>query len=346
MKAAVWHNKKDIQIKEVPDPIPGRGQVKARVKSCGICGSDLHEYDHGPQLIPSDTDGKGRPVVLGHELSAEIVELGQDVRRFKVGDRITTNPLIYCRECPYCRQGTPHLCPTIKSKGLAEDGGFAEYVLLNEYGLHELPPTISDDIGALVEPLSVAVHAVKRSRFRIGDTVAVIGAGPIGLLVLQVCRAAGARQTFVVEPMKARRELAGQLGAGETFDPGSSKPAKAIRDATDGWGADIAIDCVGSQSSFDVALKATRRRGVICVAGVALKPISVPFGQLLAHEKEVIFTNAYEDDFRTSLALLADGRVDVESLISARISLDDLVEKGMKALLDHADRYVKILVHP
>jgi (R,R)-butanediol dehydrogenase / meso-butanediol dehydrogenase / diacetyl reductase len=346
MKAAVWHKRGDIRIEELPDPKPGIGQVKVRVKACGICGSDLHEFERGPLLIPLGSDGQGQSVVLGHEFSAEIVELGHAARRFEIGDRITMNPLIFCGECDYCKQKMHHLCFTVRSKGFSENGGFAEFALLDENSLHKLPQSISDDMGALVEPLAVAIHAVKRSRIRIGDSTAVIGAGPIGLLVMQVCIAAGAKRVFVVETMEARREIARQLGANDVFDPSALSPAKGIKGATAGLGASIAFDCAGSQSSFDTSVKVTRSRGLICVVGVAQKPITAPFSRLLAQEKEISFSNAYEDEFSMAIALLADRRVDVESLISARIPLQDIVSKGMKPLIEQTDRHIKILVCP
>jgi len=350
MKAAVWYAKGDVRIETVPDPAPAAGQVKVRIKACGICGSDLHEFREGPFIIPSRphplTNRQGGPVILGHEFSAEVVEPGARVTRFKAGDRVTMNALILCGECPYCRRGAYNMCLKLGSTGFAADGGFAEFAVLPDYSLHLLPASVSDDRGSFAEPLAVAVRAVKRSRMQIGDVVVVVGAGPIGLLVLQVCRAAGASRVFVIEPMKARRELAAKLGAAAAFDPGDGDPGKAISDLTDGLRAEVAFDCVGNQPAFDTAVKVTGRRGIICVAGLALKPVQVPFMRLWGHEKEITFSSGYENEFPAALGLLADGRIDVESLISARIQLTDLVEKGFTPLIRETDRYVKILVYP
>jgi (R,R)-butanediol dehydrogenase/meso-butanediol dehydrogenase/diacetyl reductase len=187
---------------------------------------------------------------------------------------------------------------------------------------------------------------VKRSRLKIGDSAVVIGAGPIGLLVMQVCRAAGAGRVFVVEPMKARRELASRLGAYAVFDPSEHDPGKAIASMTSGLRADIAFDCVGNQPALDTAIKVTGRRGVICVVGLSIKPVVVPFMQLWGHEKEIVFSCGYENEFPAAIDLLADNRIHVEPLISARIPLEDLVEKGIKPLIASADQYVKIVVYP
>ena len=350
MKAAVWHEKKDIRIEDIPDPRPGADQVKVRIKVCGICGSDLHEYKDGPFIIPSRphplTNRQGGPVILGHEFTAEVTELGEGVSRFKPGDRVVVNPLIYCGECHYCKLGQHIMCTKLGTFGFAADGAFAEYGVFHEYTLIKLPDTVTDDMGAFVEPLAVAVHAVKRSRMKIGASVAIVGAGPIGLLVMQACLAAGAGQVFVVEPMEARREMAARTGATAVFDPTDADPGKEIAKLTDGLRADMAFDCVGNQSAFDTAVKVTGRRGVICVAGLALKPIQVPFMRLWGHEKELTFSSGYEDEFPAAISYLADGRVKVEELISERIPLEELVENGLERLIQEADKYIKILVYP
>jgi (R,R)-butanediol dehydrogenase/meso-butanediol dehydrogenase/diacetyl reductase len=212
--------------------------------------------------------------------------------------------------------------------------------------LFKLPDSVTDDMGTFVEPLSVAIHAVKRSRLKIGASVAVIGAGPIGLLVMQACRAAGAGQVFVIEPRDMRRELALKTGATIAIDPTRTDVGKKIAELTSGLRADWGFDCVGLQASFDTTAKVTGRRSVICVVGVATKPIEVPFGRLLVHEKELTFSSGYEDELPTAINYLADERVHVNRLISAHIKLDDLVEKGMKELIEHGDRHLKILVMP
>ena len=350
MKAAVWHGKGDVRIEEVADPSPGGGQVKVKVKACGICGSDLHEYRDGPFIIPSRphplTNRQGGPVILGHEFSSEVVELGAGVTRFKTGDRVVVNPLLYCGECHYCKRGVHIMCTRLGTVGFAADGAFAEYGVFQEYALLRLPDSVTDEMGTFVEPLAVAVHAVKRSRMKIGDSVVIIGAGPIGLIVMQASLAAGAGRVFVLEPMKARREMATETGATAVFNPAETDPGKEIGKLTDGLRADLAFDCVGNQSSFDAALKVTGRRGRVCIVGLALKPIEVPFLRLWGHEKEITFSSGYEDEFPAAISYLADKRVKVEKLISARIQLDDLLEKGMKALMEEADKYVKILVYP
>lgn len=350
MKAAVWYAKEDIRVEDYPVPEVGPGQVKVRVRQCGVCGSDLHEFFSGPFIIPAKphplTGRSGGPLVLGHEFSSEIVEVGEGVKRFAVGDRVTVNPLIYCGTCHFCRRGEYIMCTKLGTVGFAWDGAFAEYGVFPEYSLIKLPDSVTDDMGAAVEPLAVAIHAVNRSGMKIGDNVAIVGAGPIGLFVQQACKAAGAGHVYVVEPMKARLETAARTGATAVFDPTSVDAGKEIGNLTDGLRADIAFDCVGNQASFDTAVKVTGRRATICVVGLALKPIEVPFIRLWGHEKKITFSSGYQDEFPAAIAYLEDGRVKVDQLITGHIPLEDLVEGGIRELRSHPDKHVKILVHP
>ncbi|RLB33164.1 MAG: butanediol dehydrogenase [Deltaproteobacteria bacterium] len=350
MKAAVWYKKGDIRIVDVPEPKPGPGQVKLKIKTCGICGSDLHEYKDGPFIIPSKphplTNRYGGPVILGHEFSGEVIELGKGVTRFNPGDRVVVNPLIYCGKCYYCQRAQYIMCTKLGTVGFAADGAFAEYGVFQEYSLFKLPETVTDEMGAFVEPVAVAVHAVKRSRMKVGSSVAVVGAGPIGLLVMQACLTAGAGRIFVLEPIKARRNIAARTGATAVFDPTEIDPGKEISKITDGLRADIAFDCVGNQSSFDSAVKITGRRGLICVVGLALQPIEVPFIRLWGHEKELTFSSGYEDEFSAAISYLADGRIKIQDLISARIKLDELPSKGFERLTKEPEKHIKILVYP
>ncbi len=350
MKAAVWYGKEDIRIEDVQEPEVAPGQIGVRIRACGICGSDLHEYYSGPFIIPARphplTGKSGGPVILGHEFSGEVVKVGEGVKRFAAGDRVTLNPLIYCGECHYCRKGENIMCTKLGTVGFAWDGAFAEYGVFPEYGALKLPDSVTDDMGATIEPLAVAIHAVNRSGMKTGDSVAIIGAGPIGLFVLQACKAAGAVHVYVVEPMKARLETASRTGAHAVFDPTAVDAGKGIAGLTGGLRADVAFDCVGNQASFDTAVKVTGRRATICVVGLALKPIEVPFIRLWGHEKQIRFSSGYQDEFSTAIAYLEDGRVRVDDLITGHIPLDDLVEGGIKELKEHPDRHVKILVHP
>jgi (R,R)-butanediol dehydrogenase/meso-butanediol dehydrogenase/diacetyl reductase len=350
MRAAYWYGKKDVRIEEIADSQPGPGQVRLRVKACGICGTDLHEYNEGPFLIPSRphplTGMDKGPVILGHEFSAEVESIGQEVDDFTGGERVTVNPLLYCGVCPYCRSGEFNMCVKLGTIGLAADGAFAEYVVVPGDTLHRLPDNVDDVAGAFVEPLAVAIRAVKRSRLEIGQTAAVIGAGPIGLLVLQALINCGASRVFVVEPMPQRRKLALELGAVDTVDPTVVDPGKQIATWTENLRVDRAFECVGNQNAFDTAVKVTGRRAVICQVGMALTPTSVNFLRLWGHEKEITTSSGYSSEFPAAIALLSEGRVNIDPLVTSKIPLGQLVEKGFEVLADSRQDQIKVIVEP
>ena len=349
MKAAVWYGNKDLRITDVPEPVVAKDLVKIKVRWCGICGSDVHEYKEGPMIIskkPHPLTGKSSPVILGHEFSGDVVEVGPEVKRVRVGDRVTINCLIYCGSCVYCRDGEYNMCAKLATVGLAWDGAFAEYLAVPEYTVLKLPDSVTYEMASFAEPVAVAVRAVKRSRLKVGDTAVVVGAGPIGLLVLQAARAAGASQVFAVEPIQVRRELAKKLGAAEAFDPTKGDMGKEIADRTDNLRAHVAFECVGSQSAFDTAVRVTGRRAMIVMVGMALKPIEVPFFRLWGHEKEMTTCTGYVDEYPAALAFLADRRIQVEPMITTKIELKDFIEKGLMEMIRNPAQYVKILVTP
>ncbi len=349
MKAAVWYGKEDLRVLDVLEPGVEKGQVKIKVRWCGICGSDIHEYREGPMLIskkPHPLTGRSAPIVLGHEFSGDVIEVADGVTRINVGDRVTINCLIYCGECVYCRKGQYNMCLRLATVGLAWDGAFAEFVVVPEYTVLKIPDQVSYEMGTFSEPLAVAIRAVRRSRLKVGDTVAVVGTGAIGLLVLQAARAAGASKVFAIEPIQRRRELATTLGANEAFDPAQGDVGKEIAERTEGLRVDVAFECVGNQSAFDTAVRVTGRRAMIVIVGMALKPLEVPFLRLWGHEKEISTSTGYVDEYPTALALLADRRVVIEPMISRKIHLSDFLEKGMLEMIRNPSNNIKILVEP
>jgi (R,R)-butanediol dehydrogenase/meso-butanediol dehydrogenase/diacetyl reductase len=349
MQALRWHAPRDVRIETVPPPAAKAGEVVVAVAACGLCGSDLHEYLHGPVYIPRrphPLTGLMPPVTLGHEFSGRVVELGPQVTGLRVGDRVAVNPCLVCGECRWCRSGRQNHCAKLATIGLSCDGALAPLVAAPEYGCHVLPPGVSDEQGAIVEPLAVAAHACRRVRLAAGERVAVIGAGPIGLLVLQVARARGAAWVAVVEPRQDRRALARSLGADAVLDPGAGDPASAIAGLTDGARADVTFECVGSVAAFTAAFRAAGKGGRVALVG--LVPETVPANALLivAHEKEIIGSSAYVDEFTDAIEMLARGQVRVDSLVTARVPLERGLADGIEALLRPDLGHVKILVSP
>lgn len=230
--------------------------------------------------------------------------------------------------------------------GLAGDGAFAEFVVVPEYTVIKIPDQVTYEMGAFAEPLAVAIRGVKRSRLKVGDTAAVIGAGPIGLLVLQAAKAVGASKVFAIEPLEKRRELAKQLGASEVLDPARGDVGKEIAERTEGLRVNVAYECVGSQNALDTAIRVTGRRATIAMIGMALKPLEVPFLRLWGHEKEITTSTGYVDEYPAALAFLTDRRVLVEPMITQKITLPDLIEKGILEMIRKPEDNVKILVKP
>ena len=358
MKAAVWHGRRDVRIEDIPEPpSPGPGEVKIQVGWCGICGTDLHEYAAGPIFTqvgtPHPVSGKMAPLVAGHEFAGVIVEVGPGVKSAKVGDRVAPSPLLSCWQCEYCKQGRPELCSSIGFLGCHADGAFAEYVnVVAETGretipvLYKLPDSVSLEAGALVEPLSVAVKAMHSGNVLLGQNVAVIGAGPIGLCTIEAARAAGAKQIIAVEPAETRRHFACKVGATAALDPTTQDAVQEIKNLTNGLGVDCAIECVGAEAPLKEALGAIRKGGRVVVVGIFEKPALTDYFDVVFFDKTLIGSFAYSDHFKITTELLANGSLQAEPLITGRITLDDLVEKGFEELLTHRDRNIKIIVSP
>jgi len=348
MRAIRWYAPGDVRLESVPDPHPGPAEVVVRVEWCGLCGTDLHEYTDGPILIPSKPHpltGKTSPVTLGHEFAGTVAEVGPEAA-FAVGDRVTANACLVCHQCPWCREKAFNLCAKLGSIGLCADGGFAERVTVPAYCVHRLPDELPSDAAALAEPTSVAVHACRRARLRPGDSVAVVGAGTIGLLVLQVARAWGASPVFGIEPIEARRRLAAELGAAQVFDPGAGRVDKQIAAATGDRRAAVVFECTGSGAGLDTALRVSGKGGRVTIVGIYGAPSPAPWARLQAHEKEIVGSSAYTDEFPAALELLAKGKVRADRMISDRIPLDAAESRGLRALLEEPAAHLKILVQP
>ena len=349
MKALRWHGVRDVRLDEIPEPAAAPGEVVVAVAACGLCGSDLHEYLHGPVYIPRSPHpltGVVPPVALGHEFAGRVVEVGAGVRDLPPGTRVTVNPCLLCGQCAWCRRGQPNYCAKLGSIGLSRDGALAPLVAAPAYGCHVLPPEVDDRQGASVEPLAVVLHAHRRARLLGAERVALIGAGAIGLLLLQVLKAKGIGWVAVVEPREERRRLARELGADATIDPEAEEASRAIARLTDGERAAVVFECVGSPAAFATAFRAAGKGGRIVLVGLVTETVPANLLGLLAHEKEIIGSSAYVDEFPEAIRLLADRRVRVEPLITATVPLADGVARGLEALLRREEAHIKILVVP
>lgn len=351
MKAAVWHGRRDIRVETMPDPgAPGPGEVILKVETCGICGTDLEEYVAGPIFIPVDKPnpltGDQAPLIMGHEFAGEVVEVGRDVP-YKVGTRLAPDTLITCGKCYYCQRHELSLCDDLALLGLSSHGGLAEYCKVPISMCIEVPQSLTLEYAALAEPLSVAVRAVRKSRLRVGETVAIFGGGTIGLFCLQIVANAGASAVYVVEPVAWRRDLALQLGATGVIDPSAVDPVQKLRELTK-IGPDVVLEACGVSEVIPTTIEAARKAGRIVLLGIPGSKSAINFFNIVVTEKEVIgsMSHVYDEDFLTALQLLAEGRVDGEKLITHRISLDHLVDEGLERLEQHPLDTLKILVKP
>lgn len=352
MKAARWHGRRDVRVEEVPVPEPGPGEVRLRVSWCGICGTDLEEYRHGPVVIPVEhphgLTGRRAPLTMGHEFSGVVDALGPGVDKVRVGERVVPDIVLFCGHCVFCRQHQYALCSDWAAIGLHADGGLAEYVTVPAFACISLPDSLSDEEGALVEPTEVAVRAVNKAPPRLGDAVAVLGGGAIGLLTLQVARAAGAGQVFLVEPRPSRRALGLELGATAAFDPADPDWIEALRGRCAGLGPPVVLECAGTRDGANLAIRAARKGGRVVLVGITAGLVPIDTLDILVGEKTVIGTiqHHYDEDLPAAVRLLADGRVRALPLVTARVALDDVVSRGFEALTDPAGDHLKVLVSP
>jgi (R,R)-butanediol dehydrogenase/meso-butanediol dehydrogenase/diacetyl reductase len=351
MKAAVFHGQKDIRLEEVQEPEVREGNVKVKVDWCGICGTDLHEYLAGPIFIPPvgsphPITGETLPLTLGHEFAGEVVEVGDGSAEVNTGDRVAIEPVFRCGECAACQRGAPNLCEKLGFYGLmGGGGGLSEFAVVPSYMIHRLPEGLTTEQGALVEPIAVGLRAVRRAEFQEGQSAIVFGAGPIGAVTVQCLKAMGAGQIMVAEVSEARKEKAREIGADAVIDPTEEDVVERVSELTEGEGAEHSFDAAGIQQTLQTALRATRKGGTVTIISIWEGPVELNPNDIVMSELNVGGTICYTpDDFADTIAMLKDGSIETEGIITERIPLSDVVEGGFEELVDHKDRHVKILV--
>jgi (R,R)-butanediol dehydrogenase/meso-butanediol dehydrogenase/diacetyl reductase len=349
MRAAVFYGDHDIRVEDVTPPTgPGPGEVLLRPSWCGICGTDLHEYAMGPIVIPSQPHPLNEsqlPQILGHEFSAEVLEVGSDVTDIRVGQRVSVMPLLFCGRCYYCRRGLNHLCVSMACVGLSFGwGGIAELAVVPASHVSVLPDGVSDLQGALVEPAAVAAYGVDTAQVRPGDTVLVTGAGPIGALAALYSSAVGA-DVVVSEVNPVRAKLARSLGVGEVLDPSEVEIADWVKERNDGIGFDAVIECSGNERALQTAIGAVRSAGRISQTGLHTKAASIEPMVLAEHDITLAGTWCYPvHDWPRIIGLISSGRYPVEKVVTAQIAMGDVVESGFETLLSPTGDQVKVLV--
>jgi len=352
MRAAVWHGRQDVRIERIPEPPPPPpGQVQAEVAWCGICGTDLHEYVGGPLYIPLERPhpltGVQAPVVIGHEMSGQIVAVGDGVKDFTVGDRIAACPIIGCGRCRWCRTNSMAQCDQVAFLGTSWTGGaLAQRLNINAYQCYHLSEAISDEIGALVEPFSATVRAVAQGRPDAEDSVAIVGAGPIGLMALMAARLQGVKQVVAFETAEGRIEAAKLCGAKYVINPSREDAEKRARELTEGEGFPLVIECAGQPASVLMAAKLTRTRGHLVIMGVFEKPAAIDLTDVVFREKTITGSMSGYGLYDETIKMMTDPRFRGDFLITDRIGLDDLIGRGYHGLLHEKEKHIKMLVRP
>ncbi|MEJ8277713.1 2,3-butanediol dehydrogenase [Pseudonocardia spirodelae] len=347
MRAVVYRGPGNLDITDVPEGEVGPGEVRLKVGFNGICGSDLHEYYAGPIFIPNGEKhpltGRELPLTLGHEFSGTVVEIGSGVEGVTEGDRVAVMPLYFCGRCSRCTEGRYNACAQIGFHGLMADGGMAETTVVPQHMLHRLPDEVSLEMGALVEPMSVAYHAAKLGDVNPGSTALVFGAGPIGIGLWFALRGMGVENVRVVEPSPTRRGAVERLGA-QTLDPTSDDVPAIVQDLTGGRGADACYDAAGVAPAVQTALDALGAGRPMVSVAIYETPLETPLLNLVLGESRIQGSLCYTaEDYRAVIELMSTGHYDTTGWME-KIAMRDVVEEGFEAL--HAGRKMKVLVDP
>ena len=342
MQVALVVGKEKIEIRDFPNPEPAPGRAVVKISYCGICGTDLHAYHGGAPY---------NPAICGHEWAGTLVSKGNDVPDLREGDRVGIGVAPACGSCPECRAGdSAHCGATMMSMvGVgpmaAKHGGFASAISIEASRLYPLRSSVSDISAAMLEPATVAIHALRRTPLRLGDAVVVLGAGPIGLLILQCARAAGAGCVVVVEPEPTRAALAATLGATAVINPKTEDTGERTKAICGPLGADVVFECAGIPATIDQSASLVKRGGVVSLVGLSAVPAEISPGTWLAREVRLVASLGYlHEEFDMAMQLVEDERLQLESLHSGTVGLHE-IDGAFRQLLSGGGE-VKILVDP
>jgi len=343
MRAAVLHKPLSISLEERPVPEPGPRDVLIRMMAVGICGSDLHYYEHGrigKRVVE-------KPLIQGHECAGIVEAVGEQVTRFKPGDRVVVEPGVACGTCEWCKRGRYNLCPSVRFLSTPPvDGALCQYVKHPEDFVFKIPDTLSFDKATLVEPLSVGLYAAKRLGLAPGTTLWIMGMGPVGLTAVIAAKAFGVKNIIVSDMEPFRLEIARQIGATAAVNVVETDPVPFVLDATDGLGVDAVMDTTGNVKALDAAVQSMKRGGKLAAIGFPSAE-TVPLNLTLMMQKEIdmISIYRYTNTFQQGIDILAQPDVPAERLITDRFPLERVSEAFEKARTDKK-RSIKVIVHP
>jgi (R,R)-butanediol dehydrogenase/meso-butanediol dehydrogenase/diacetyl reductase/L-iditol 2-dehydrogenase len=344
MKALLMEEYKKLRYTDVPDPrITDSHDLVVRVKAVSICGSDVHGFD-------GSTGRRKPPIIMGHEAAGEVAALGRDVRGFAPGDRVTFDSTIYCGSCWYCRNGQVNLCDHRTVLGVSCDeyrrhGAFAEYVLVPDRICYPLPESLSYEEAAMTEPAGVAAHAARITPLGLNETLAIVGAGLIGLLLLDLLRAAAAGKIIALDTDPARRETALARGADAVFDPADSGLEAKIRELSAGRGVDRVFEAVGASAPIQTALAIVRKGGSVTLIGNVSPTVTIPLQQVVSRQISLFGSCAIAGEYPLVLDFMARKKLRVESLISKRAPLSE-GQIWFDKLYNREDKLLKVVLLP
>ena len=339
MKASYFLGKGSFEVRQAPELHPGPGEVVIKNMVCGVCGTDVHIF-HGE---PGSAD-VNPPVVLGHEYSGEVVEVGEGVTALKPGDHVTVDPNIYCGECVYCRNGKKQLCETMQAVGVTRDGGFGEYSLVPAAQAFKLGDSVPYEAGAMAEPVACCLHGIDLAGIKAGDRVCIVGGGAIGLIMLQLAKLSGASSLVLSEPNEKRRQVALSLGADAAIDP-TAPDANSAYEAALGDGADVVIECVGNNAAVKSAFQLAKKGATIVLFSVPKVEATFDLPLFDVYKKELTIRGSFvnPDTHERAVRLINSGKLDFTSIITHRFNLDQLPEA---IAMQMSSESIKVVVCP
>jgi L-iditol 2-dehydrogenase len=343
MKAAVMDTPGKVAIKEIPVPEIGPDEVLVKVMAVGVCGSDVHYFEHGrigPYVVT-------KPIILGHECAGIVAACGQNVTRFAPGDRVAVEPGVTCGRCGACKSGRYNLCPDVEFLATPPvDGAFVQYIKHRQDFLYPIPDHLSFEEAALIEPFSVGIHALNRAGFRPGQSVAIIGLGPVGLTAVAAAKAFGASRIYVSDLEANRMQAALKLGATAAISAAEGDPAALIKERTDGHGVDVAVETAGHPIALKTALRTVKRGGKMAIVGLPPQDeigFNVPF--ICDNEVDIYGIFRYANTYEQGVNFLASGKADLNSIITDRYPLEQTREALLRAMTNKAGS-LKVMVYP
>ncbi|WP_188689520.1 NAD(P)-dependent alcohol dehydrogenase [Pullulanibacillus camelliae] len=343
MKAAILEKPLSIDVHQIERPVPQADEALIKVACIGVCGSDLHYYEHGKigRYVVE------KPIILGHELSGEVIEVGENVSGIKPGDRVAVEPGITCGTCDYCKAGRYNLCPDVQFLATPPvDGAWAEYVSIRSDFLHKIPDSMSDEEAALIEPFSVGFHAMKRGKVGPGDRVLIQGLGPIGLLAIQAAKLFGASEIYASDVIDFRLEAAEKLGINGTIHPLKGDSAAQLQALTGGRGVNKLIETSGNEKAVSDAIHLVNRGGTIVYVGLPVQSaIPMDVAALVDAELDIYGVFRYVNTYPAAIQALAHSDTDIRGIITDRFALDDIKEAVEKARLAK-ETTLKVMIYP